>query len=237
MRLAKYLASAGIASRRAAEKLITARLVKVNGKAVTDPAFDVGDQDEIEYNGQKVKPINDSDLTYLALHKPVNVMSTMSPGKEEGACLADLLPDVGRLYPVGRLDFNSSGLMLLTNDGDLTYLLTHPVHKVAKEYIIKLNRPLTEKDYNNLQKGVNIEGRKVEIDDLKPHSGGKLSISIHEGRKRIIRVLFDKLNYKVIELKRVRIGSLSIGKLGIGKWRKLSKPEIQLLKESVKEGK
>ncbi|NQU06899.1 MAG: rRNA pseudouridine synthase [Calditrichaeota bacterium] len=237
MRLAKYLASAGIASRRAAEKLISARSVKVNGKIVTDPAFDVDDQDSIEYSGQIVKPISDSNLTYLALHKPLNVLSTMSPGKEEGACLTDLLPDIGRLYPVGRLDFNSSGLMLLTNDGDLTYLLTHPGHRVHKEYIIKLNRSLTEKDYNNLQKGVNVEGRIVEIDALKPHAGGKLLISIHEGRKRIIRKLFNKLNYKVTELKRVRIGSLTIGKLAIGRWRKLSSREIQLLKESVKRDK
>ncbi|MCF7809593.1 rRNA pseudouridine synthase [bacterium] len=236
MRLAKYLASAGIASRRAAEKLISARMVRVNNRIITDPAFDVDDHDKVEYNGSIVRLISNSEMTYLALHKPVNVLSTMSPGKEDGACLADLIPDIGRLYPVGRLDFNSSGLMLLTNDGDLTHLLTHPGHQVAKEYIIKLNRPLTEKDYNNLQKGVNIEGRKVEIDALKPHSGGKLSITIHEGRKRIIRVLFNKLNYKVIELKRVRIGSLSIGKLAIGKWRKLSKAEVQLLKESVKKG-
>lgn len=231
MRLAKYLASAGIASRRAAEKLIVAKRVGVNGQLITDPAYNVDNSDKVEFDGSRIKPVVDDEFTYIILHKPEKVLSTMSPGKEKGACLADLLPDDVRLHPAGRLDFDTSGLILLTNDGRLTQNLTHPSRKVEKEYHLKTNRSLTERDYKRLLRGISIDGRVVDVDDLSSVKGGRLSITIHEGRKRIVRRLFAEMGYRVTELKRVRIGQISLGRLAKGRWRNLSVHEIALLKD------
>ena len=235
MRLAKFLSSAGVASRRAAERLITDGRVVVNGRAVTDPALDVRDLDVVEFDGRRIEPVAKDRLIYIILHKPAGVVCTMSVGKEKGACLADLVQLDARLYPIGRLDRDSSGLLLLTNDGKLTYGLTHPKHSVEKEYIVRLDRPISPRKFARIKKGVVIDDRLAEVDDLKPIKGGRLSITIHEGRKRIIRRLFEQVGCKVTELKRVRIGSVKLGKLPIGKWRYLRDGEIASL-DRAKQG-
>ncbi len=226
MRLAKFLSSAGVASRRAAERLITDGRVVVNGRIVADPALDVSDLDVVELDGRRIEPIVKDRLIYIMLHKPAGVVCTMSVGKERGACLSDLVQLDARIYPIGRLDRDSSGLLFLTNDGKLTYDLTHPKYRVEKEYIVRLNHPINPRTFARITKGVAIDNRLLEVDNLMPVKGGRLSITIHEGRKRIIRRLFEEVGRKVTELKRVRIGSVRLGKLPIGKWRYLRNGEV-----------
>ena len=233
MRLAKFLASSGVASRRSAESLIKDRRISVDGKIITDPATGVGDESVVLYDGKKVKPPLPEQLVYVMFNKPPGVLSTMSPGRESGDCLADYVKTPDRIFPVGRLDMDSSGLILMTNDGELTFALTHPSKKIKKEYLVKLNKPLKLVDFRKIHKNIWIEGRPVEIDSFEPAPGGRFRIIIHEGRKRIIRRLFREMRYSTVELKRVRLGSLSLGRLAIGKWRYLKKNEIDNLRDLV----
>ncbi len=230
MRLAKYLSSAGVASRRSAEKLIVSGRISVNKRQITDPAYNVQDNDSVEFDGEPVEPVTSGKFVYLMLHKPVGVVSTMSPGREEGDCLSDLVKLDVRLHPIGRLDRDTSGLILLTNDGQFTYRLTHPKHLIQKEYHLRTNRVLTPHAYRRLMKGITIDKRIVKVDEITLIARGKLSVTIHEGRKRIIRRLFDEIGHKVIELKRVRIGTVGLGRLAKGRWRKLTEREIMSLK-------
>ncbi|NQT34011.1 rRNA pseudouridine synthase [bacterium] len=230
MRLAKYLSSAGVASRRSAEKLIVSGRISVNKQQITDPACDVQDNDRIEFDGEQVEPVTSGKFVYLMLHKPTGIVSTMSPDKEEGACISDLVNIGVRLHPIGRLDRDTSGLILLTNDGQFTYRLTHPKHLIQKEYHVRTNRILTPHAYRRLMRGITIDKRVVKVDEIVLIARGKLSVTIHEGRKRIIRRLFEEIGHKVIELKRVRIGAVGLGRLAKGKWRKLNEREIMTLK-------
>ena len=231
MRLAKFLANAGVASRRAAERFIAAKRVSVNGQFVFDPALDVSENDTVTVDGVRIEAGDRGELIYLMLHKPEGVVSTMQIGREKGFCLSDLVQIERRVHPVGRLDRDSSGLILLTNDGNLTYRLIHPRYKVEKEYLVKLQKPLQIQQIDRLMKGVAIDGSKVEIDAFRPAAGGRISLTIHEGRKRILRRLFAEIGNKVLELKRVRIGNLRLGRLGRGRWRYLKDAEIDALKK------
>lgn len=232
-RLAKYLAWAGVASRRHSEDLVASRKVTVNGKTVTDPAHLVGGDDLIACDGRTIVRRVAGDLVYVMLHKPLGVVSTMAPGNEKGLCLADLVQLPTRVHPVGRLDRDSSGLLLITNDGDLTLRLTHPRQEVEKEYLVKLQRPLFPRDIEKIRRGVLIDERPVRVQTLESARGGRLRIVICEGRNRIVRRLFGEIGGKVLELKRVRIGTLILGRLGIGRWRKLTAREIERLKEAA----
>ncbi len=234
MRLNRFLATAGLGSRRSVEKLITGGQVAVNDKIIRDPAVQVEPSDRVKYQGQPVSIPDTEAKVYIILNKPVGVVSTMSTGKEAGPCIADLVSYPVRVFPVGRLDRDSSGLMLLTNDGDLAFKLTHPRYKVDKEYSVKVDRMLTDRDLQRIVRGVVIDSRKVEVTDLIPSRGKRFNLVIHEGRKRIIRRMMGGIGLKVIELKRVRIGSLHLGRLGIGRWRKLKSSEIETLKKEVK---
>ena len=222
MRLAKFLAGAGVASRRASEKIIFNGHVKVNGRIIKDPALDVSEADMIYVNGAKIAAPSPDEFVYIMFHKPVGVLSTMSPGMEEGPCIADLLKHPKRIFPVGRLDKDSSGLILMTNDGKFANRLIHPSHRVVKEYQIKVNRQLSKENYYRLRKGIEIDGRAVEVHDLTHATGGRITLSIHEGRKRIIRRLMREIKMNTVGLKRIRIGTLTLGSLGIGRWRKLT---------------
>jgi 23S rRNA pseudouridine2605 synthase len=228
-RLGKFLADAGIASRRHAEKLIADGEVTVNGRIITDPATAVSPDDMVTCGGEAVKSRSAGDFVYLMLHKPVGVVSTMSPGAEKGPCLADLITVPEHVHPVGRLDRDTSGLILMTNNGGLTLHLTHPSHEIEKEYHVKLHRQIQPRDWDKIGRGIVIDDRKVRVKDLGLVKGGRLSIVITEGRNRIVRRLFGSLKYNVAELKRVRIGPVSLGHLGIGRWRKLTPKEIELL--------
>lgn len=230
MRLAAFIASSGEASRRQAEKLIAEHRVVVNGLTATDPALGVTSEDDVRLDGRRLELLRPEDLTYIAFHKPIGVVSTMAVGREKGPSITDVLALPERIFPVGRLDQNSSGLLLLTDDGNLAYRLLHPKHKVIKEYLVKLNRPLQPRDYDRIVRGIPVEGRVVEIDGLQPAAGDRWRITIHEGRKHIVRRLFVEIRCRVVELKRTRIGPISLGRLPVGKWRKLTADEINRLR-------
>ncbi len=229
MRLVKYLSTSGVASRRSSETIIASGRVTVNGRTIIDPAFSVEDKDEVTVNGDIVNPNSSETLIYLMFNKPEGVVSTMSLGDEQGIALTDYIDLETRVYPVGRLDRSSSGLMILTNDGNMTQKLTHPSHEIEKEYLIKLSRSLARGDYIRIKKGLKVEGRTVEIDKMAFTNGGRIYITIHEGRKRIIRRLFQTLGYRIIQLKRERIGPIHLGRLTSGHWRYLTDIEKQSL--------
>ena len=228
-RLAKYLAAAGVASRRHCEDLVRAGDVSVNARIIIDPAYPVMQSDIVRYGGRTLVPPSAEKHYVIMLHKPVGVISTMSPGMERGYCLSDLVSTPDRLHPIGRLDQDSSGLILMTNDGALTLRLTHPSHEIEKEYVVRLNRILQPGEYDKIARGVQVDDRVVAVSQVVPVRGGKVSIVIHEGRNRIVRRLFGALNCNVLELKRVRIGPITLGKLGVGKWRKLTSLEYSQL--------
>jgi len=231
MRLVKFIATSGYTSRRDAERLIQQGSVAVNGRQILDPATDVTEEDHVVIAGTRITP--PAKMLYVMFHKPVGVVSTLFIGMEKGLPLTDFIPEELRVHPVGRLDMNSSGLLLLTNDGELTNKLTHPSRHVQKEYLIKFNRALQSRDIHKLALGVIIDGRVVDIDDFALIWEDKARVVIHEGRKRILRELFRELGYRVMELKRVRIGPVVLGTLPIGKWRYLTKPEVDELQETV----
>lgn len=229
MRLAKYLALCGVDSRRHCEVIVRKGLVKVNGLSVVDPAFSVSDGDTVELDGERVFPLTPSDLRYIAYHKPVGVVCSMEPSHPSGPTLRQMLAFPLRIFPVGRLDRTSSGLIILTNDGLFAQRILHPRHKIEKEYEVRLNRELRLGDGEKILKGVAIEGRVVEVHQLNPIKPYLWRIVIHEGRKRIVRRLFKAMGYTVEELKRVRIGPIWLGRLPVGKWRNLTKREIELI--------
>jgi len=233
LRLSRFLSSSGIASRRACERIIAAGRVKVNRQIVTDPALDVSEEDDIEVDDQPVSKLKSNEFVYIMLHKPVGVVSTMSIGRESGQCLSDLVKYPKRVFPVGRLDMDSSGLILLTNDGNLTYQLIHPRYHVEKEYLIKTSRLLTPRKLIQLTRGVTVDGRVVEVDKAVFAEGRYIALTIHEGRKHIIHRLMREIGFRVIELKRIRIGPVHLGKLSAGRWRKLTSVEVKRLTEAV----
>ena len=233
MRLSHFLAIAGVASRRSAESIILAGRVSINGKVVAEPYAQIRLGDVVEIDGLPVTPPDKIDRVYIMLHKPVGVVSTMKSNLEQGLSITDLVQHPLRIFPIGRLDRNTSGLLLLTNDGDLAYRLTHPSHKIQKEYLLRTHPHLKPRDVRRLMQGVSVDGRVVEVDGIYQTKGDYISITIHEGRKHVVRRLMKETGYKVIELKRIRIGPLSLGRLSAGRWRKLRASEIESLIHEV----
>jgi len=232
MRLARYLALCGVAARRKCEDFIAAGRVSVDGRTISDPAFNVDERQTAALDGNVLHLPRPEERFYAMLHKPVGVVSTLAVGREKGPCLSDIIDIPARVFPVGRLDRASSGLLLLTDDGDLTYKIIHPKHHILKEYLVKLNRRLLPKDIERFVKGIVVDNRPVEVDELRPEAGGRWRITIHEGRKHIVRRLFRALKITVVELKRTKVGPIALGRLPVGKWRKLTEKEIQqLIKE------
>jgi 23S rRNA pseudouridine2605 synthase len=230
MRLNLYLAKSGLCSRRRADKLIKSGAIKINTKTVVEPWFQVEDGDEVSYYKQKIKL---PSKFYLALNKPRGVTSTRRDRFAKKTVIG-LLPSKFRgLYPVGRLDKNSSGLLLLTNDGQFCYHLTHPKFGVQKVYQIKLKGGLNDTGKQRALQGVIDNGQKlkvdkIKIDKLKPEVT-LVEAVVHQGHKRHLRRLFAKIGYPVIELNRVRIGPVKLGSLKPGKYRFLSKSELAKL--------
>ncbi|SNX55406.1 pseudouridine synthase [Thermoanaerobacterium sp. RBIITD] len=231
-RLQKYLAECGIASRRKCEQLILAGLVKVNGLIIKNLGFKVNpDKDIVEYNNKIVKKIEKN--IYIMLNKPIGYVTTVRDQFKRPSVI-DLINIKERIYPVGRLDYSTSGLLLLTNDGELTYRLTHPKHEVSKTYIAKIKDIPDANKLKRFRSGLIIDNRltsKAEIDILKVEDNNAIvKIIIHEGRNRQIRKMCDAIGHPVITLKRIKIGDLKLGKLGIGNWRYLKTEEIEYLK-------
>ena len=232
MRIAKFMAAAGIASRRKSEEIVKKGYVKVNGKAIHDPATGVDPQhDIVEVYGKQVEI--PQEKVYLMLNKPVGCVSTCSDEKGRKTVL-DYVKDIHvRVYPVGRLDFTTEGLLLLTNDGELANKLMHPSHEVAKRYFCVVNSMVSAQDAEKLQKGVFIEGGKtaparIKIIRATPERT-ELTISIHEGRNRQVRRMFEALDKEVVFLKRISIGELTLGNLKRGEYRMLEQSEIDYL--------
>lgn len=233
MRLQKYISKAGVASRRKAEEYIRQGKIKVNGKVVTEMGAKVDPQkDEIYFNNKKIF-LEDKKI-YIMLNKPEGYVTTLSDQFNRPK-VTDLIQGVNeRIYPVGRLDYNTSGLLLLTNDGDLTYKITHPKHYIDKIYISKIKGIITQKEMNKFSKGIDIGGyitvpAKIKLIE-KNQKNCLVKIVIREGKNRQIRRMMDILGHPVITLKRVSIGKLSLGDLRKGEWRYLNHEEIEYLK-------
>ena len=230
VRLQKYLADAGIASRRKAEEIISSGRVSVNGEIITQLGTKVEDGDEVCVDGRQVFPTEKN--VYIMLHKPDGYVTTAKEQFGRPAVL-DLIDCGCRVYPVGRLDYDTSGLLLLTNDGDLTYRLTHPKHNVAKTYIALVEGTPTEEEMRRFRAGLEIEDyvtAPAKIKILKKDSLTTLKIVIHEGKNRQVRKMCDAIGHKVRRLKRVATGRLSLGSLEKGKYRHLTEEEIEYLK-------
>ena len=231
-RLQKFLAEAGIESGRKAETLITEGRVSVNGKVVTELGFKVSENDEVFFDGKIVKA--ESKNVYILLNKPEGCVTTARDQFGRKTVL-DCISDISeRVYPVGRLDYDTSGLLILTNDGDLTYTLTHPRHNVEKTYIAEIKGKPTEEEIERLRNGVIIDGRKTYPAKVNLISENKdssvLKITISEGRNRQVRKMCACVGHPVITLMRKSIGKIEIGNLKKGEYRNLTEKEIEYFK-------
>lgn len=229
-RLQKVLAAAGVASRRAAEALIQAGQVTVNGRVVTELGSRVSPGDRISVSGRPIQ--RTPRFRYILFNKPPGVVSTALDELGRKTVL-DLVQVPERIYPVGRLDIDSEGLLLLTNDGELTNRLLHPSHEVPREYHVWVSPEPTEAQLDELRRGVLIEGGLTHPATVSRRPGGNLSIVIHEGRKRQIRQMAEAVGLQVRRLQRVRLGPLSLGTLPSGEWRDLHPTEVRVLAETA----
>lgn len=232
IRLQKFLAEAGVASRRKAEELIAQCRVRVNGAVVTEMGKKVAEGDYIEVDGKRVE-LKEKKV-YIVLNKPSGYVTTVKDQFDRPTVL-DLLGDIKeRVYPVGRLDYDTSGLLLLTNDGDFAYRLTHPKYEKKKVYISEVVGIPSQQQIIEFEKGLEIENfvtapAKFRILEKKQNSS-VVEITIHEGKNRQVRKMCESIGHPVIKLKRVAMGELNLANLPEGKWRYLEKKEVDLLK-------
>ena len=232
MRLNKYIAQSGIASRRKADELTINGNVKVNGRVMKELGYDVLPDDTVEVNGRVISA--DEKKVYIALNKPKGFVTTMSDDKDR-LTVADLVSDIPeRIFPVGRLDYNTTGLLIMTNDGDLANKLSHPRHHVEKTYRVKVSGVLSGKRMAALRKGVDIGGfvtspAKVTI-VKQTEKSAIATITIHEGKNRQVRKMFKAVGCPVQELTRIAIGDIQLARLKEGTYRKLTRQEIDYLK-------
>jgi 23S rRNA pseudouridine2605 synthase len=230
VRLAKFLAHAGVASRRRAEVIIGAGRVTVGGTVVTDPARDVGEGDDVRVDGS---PLSTEAREVWMLNKPAGVVSTArEPG--ERPAVVELVETTARLYPVGRLDADSTGLLLLTNDGELANRLTHPRYEVPKAYRATLRRPPSERDLERLRQGVELEDGPTAPAEVTRLAERKVEIVLREGRNRQVRRMAEAIGNEVAALRRVRFGPLGLGALAEGDARRLTDAEVARLREAAR---
>jgi 23S rRNA pseudouridine2605 synthase len=226
VRLVKFLAHGGIASRRAAEKIVAAGRVTVDGEVVRDPARDVGEGDDVRVDGS---PVGAESREVWAVNKPAGVVSTArEPGSRPA--VVELVESEARLYPVGRLDVDSTGLLLLSNDGELANRLTHPRYEVPKAYRVQLRRPLAEADLRRLAHGVELDDGPTAPADVRRLGEREVEIVLREGRNRQVRRMAEAVGNEVVALRRVRFGPIKLGDLSEGRARRLSEEEIASLR-------
>ena len=234
VRLNKWISNAGVCSRRDADNLIQSGHITVNGEKITVLGYQVRNTDIVKFRNRILKP--DKNI-YILLNKPKNCITTACDPQGRKTVL-DIIRDAcqERLYPVGRLDRNTTGLLLLTNDGDLSQKLAHPSYQIRKIYQVELGSSIDDRDLSAIKLGVRLEDGVVDIDNIEVLDEGKtkLGIEIHSGRNRIIRRLFEHFGYQIITLDRVLYASLTKKELPRGKWRFLSNQEINYLKQSIK---
>lgn len=234
IRLQKYLANQGIASRRKCEEYITQGKVKINGELVIELGIKVNpNRDKIEFNGKKIKNIKEPHV-YILLNKPIDYVTTVKDQFGRNSVL-DLIKIDKRIVPVGRLDMYTSGALILTDDGDFVYKITHPKHEITKTYTVTLKGIPSKDEIKQLEKGVDIGGfvtskAKVKILKVDEETGkSRLEITIHEGKNRQIRKMCEAINKKVLALHRSKIGGIGVKDLKIGTWRYLKPKEVEEL--------
>lgn len=235
MRINKYIALCGVASRRKAEELILAGRVTVNDEVMTELSYKVDEENDIvKVDDKLIKEEN--KLVYILLNKPEGYITTVKDQFDRPSVL-DLVTDIKeRVYPIGRLDYETSGLLILTNDGDLTYKLTHPKHEVDKTYVALVKGQPTYEELKNFRDGLEIEDYKtapakirvVDVNEEKNYS--KCEIKIHEGRNRQVRKMCKAINHPVLRLRRIAMGEIRLKGLKVGEYRHLTKEEIEYLK-------
>ena len=236
IRLNRYIANAGICSRRKADELIEAGVISVNGEVVSELGYKVNpSKDIIRYNGETLKR---EKMTYVLLNKPKDYITTTDDPQERRTVM-HLVEKASkeRIYPVGRLDRNTTGLLLMTNDGDLAEKLSHPRNNITKIYQVELNKNLSQGDFNKIEYGLELEDGPIKPDALSYVQGAskrEIGIQIHTGKNRIVRRIFEHLGYEVVKLDRVVYGSLTKKDLPRGRWRYLDEKEIIQLKHLIK---
>lgn len=231
MRINQYIASAGVTSRRKADEMITEGRVKINGAVLLNPGYHVQDGDVVEVDGTRIEP--EQKKVYYLLHKPAGYV-TSTYDKEGRPVVTELVPDGIRVFPVGRLDYNTTGLLILTNDGELSNRLMHPSHGFDKKYLVRASGIVTLAEAKRLEEGIDIGGFVTSPADvhLVRHDRNSTiaEITIHEGKNRQVRRMFKAIGHPVLELSRIGLGTLTIGRLAPGQCRKLSPAEVDYLK-------
>ena len=232
MPLNKFIAHAGVCARREAADMVKKGLVKVNNELITEPGHKVSSKDDVRVNGKKI--FIAKNLVYILLNKPKDYITTTNDPQERKTVL-DIIGKATRerVYPVGRLDRNTSGVLLITNDGELAQKLTHPANEIKKVYAVTLNKPLDKKDFDQILKGVQLEDGMASVDalayaDIKDKT--QIGVEIHSGRNRIVRRIFEHLGYDVKNLDRVIFAGLTKKNIERGKWRFLTEKEVRDLK-------
>jgi 23S rRNA pseudouridine2605 synthase len=231
VRLNKFLANAGIASRREADDLIKAGLVTINGKIVSEMGIKVAPTDDVRFNGRR---LNSEQKTYILMNKPKDFITTANDPQNRRTVLDLIKRKVStRVYPVGRLDRNTTGVLMLTNDGELSKRLTHPKYNKKKIYHVTIDKPFSGEDMKKVAAGIDLNDGFIKADNIEypePKDKKQVGIEIHSGRNRIVRRIFEHLGYKVIKLDRVYFAGLTKKNLSRGQWRFLSQKEINMLK-------
>lgn len=232
MPLNKYIAHSGICSRRDAVELIKGGKVTVDGQVITEPGHKITGKEKVKVKGKAIQPVR--NLVYILLNKPKDYLTTTEDPQQRKTVL-DLVKQATteRVYPVGRLDRNTSGVLLLTNDGDLSQKLTHPSNEIKKIYAVTLDKPLTKKDFESILKGVPLEDGMANVDSIAFTDQGDLrqvGVEIHSGRNRIVRRIFEHFGYDVKNLDRVTFAGLTKKNVQRGKWRFLTEKEVRDLK-------
>lgn len=232
IRLNKYMAECGVDSRRNCDKIILEKRVRVNRKIVCELGCIINEfNDTVTVDGKKISLKNKN--VYVLLHKPKGYVSTVKDEKGRKTVL-ELVDIKTRIYPVGRLDYDTEGLLILTNDGDLTYKLTHPRYEVEKTYIARIEGKVSEEDLNALRNGVWIDGKKTapakakHLEDASQYC--KVELTIHEGKNHQVKKMFEAIGKQVAFLKRTELGEIKLGGLSRGKWRYLNEKETEYLK-------
>lgn len=235
IRLNRYIANAGICSRRKADELIEAGVVSVNGEVISELGHKVDPlKDEIRYNGELLKR---EKMVYVLLNKPKDYITTTDDPQERRTVM-HLVEKASRerIYPIGRLDRNTTGLLLMTNDGDLADKLSHPRSNITKLYQVELSKNLTQGDLNKIQFGLELEDGLIKPDTISYVQGGskrEIGIQIHSGKNRIVRRIFEHLGYDVVKLDRVVYANLTKKDLPRGRWRYLDEKEVIMLKHLI----
>ena len=232
MRINKYIAQAGIASRRKADELIANGNVKINGAVMKEPGYDVQDGDKVEVNGKLLS--GPKKMEYVLINKPLGMVTTVDDDKDRLTVMECVKDIDARLFPVGRLDYNTSGALIMTNDGDLAYRITHPKHEVYKTYRARVAGVLSNEKVAKLRKGVDIGGivtSRAKVNVIKGNAHSTIvEISIHEGKNRQVRKMFAAVGNPVQELERIAIGEIRLGHLKEGHYRKLTREEVEYLR-------